>query len=230
MAILRAVGDLHGCIDNRNRLPDKPSFLEICDNITENDYVVQLGDFGFDYRCLDNVDSNRVKILLGNHENYDLAFNYQHMLGHFGLVNLGPFNFFFVRGGFSIDRNVRISHELQTGQKSWWQIEELSYKQGMECLKEYEQVKPDVVLSHDICDDVSKMIGSPDILKMFGWPSDMVTTTQSLLQNMLEIHQPKLHFFAHYHKNWEIKYKGCHFRCVGECSFVDVDENWNILI
>jgi hypothetical protein len=202
--------------------------VEICKELGKNDYSVQLGDCGFEYRDLELVDSHRNRILLGNHENMDTAFDYPHMLGHYGVATLGPFTFFYIRGGFSLDKKYRIADEKITKYKSWFREEELTYKQGLECIALYERIKPDVVLSHDCTADISAMIGSPDIMAAFGYPRSMVTSTQELLQQMADVHQPKLHIFGHYHRNWEVKYMRTHYICVAERQYVDFDESWNI--
>jgi hypothetical protein len=68
-----------------------------------------------------------------------------------------------------------------------------------------------------------------EVLLAFGYPMDLVTSSQELMQQMLDIHPPKLWVFGHYHKNWEIKYRGTHFMCIAERQYIDFDENWEIL-
>lgn len=229
MTFLRAVGDLHGCIDNRSRFNDLPSFMELCKDAGKDNYVVQLGDFGFDYTLLDKLDSNGVKIVLGNHENLDTAFNYPHILHRFGPCTLGPFNFFFVSGGFSVDKNYRIKDQQVTGFKSWWSNEELSQEEGRSCLDLYEQIKPDVVMAHDCPASISSMIGNPEILIAFGWPKDMVSSTQELLQQMVDVHSPRLFLFGHHHKEFHIRYHDTDYYCLPERKYLDFNEEWSIV-
>jgi hypothetical protein len=229
MGILRVIGDLHGCINNRTRFQDLPSYVELCEELGKDDYSVQLGDCGFNYDDLNLVDGNRHRIVLGNHENYDTAFAYPHILGHYGVASLGPFSFFHIRGGFSLDKAYRVKHERLAGQKSYWPEEELNQQQGRDAVELYEQVRPDVVFSHDCPSSISFLIGNPEFVMAFGYPRDMISSTQHLLQQMLEIHAPKMWLFGHYHKNWEIKYRGCNFICVAERQFIDFDEQWQIV-
>lgn len=229
MTILRAVGDCHGCLDHRKRLPNLPSFIEICESTPEDGYVVQVGDLGFNYKALNKLDANKVRVVLGNHECYDTAFNYTHMLGDFGLTQLGPFQFFFVRGGFSIDKMARIRDQVLFGHKSWWQEEELTHAQGLGCLQEYETIKPNVVMSHDCPASVSSMIGNPEIMKAFGWQPDLITSTQELLEQMFDIHKPKLWIHGHYHRDYKLIYKGVKFIGIAEREFVDFDTDWNVI-
>ncbi len=229
MAKLRVISDVHGCIDNRKRLPYLPSYLELCSELGPDDSSIQLGDLGFNYKAIEQLDPKQHVVCLGNHDNYDVAHLYPHMLGDYGMVGLGGFDFFFVRGGFSIDKKARVRDEVLHGQKSWWSQEELNHQEGLAALEAYETFKPDVVFSHDCPSDISNLFGNPEILIAFGWPRNMVTSSQELMQQMLEIHSPKLWVFGHYHKNWDIKYHKTHFMCIAERQYIDFDENWEII-
>ena len=230
MSILRAIGDVHGCITERFRYNDLPSYVELCKELGPNDYSIQVGDMGFVYDDITkNVDANHHKFFYGNHDNADTYYDCPNALGDYGKVDLGPFSFFFVRGAFSLDKKYRIRNEEITKVKSWWKEEELTYRQGLECLDLYERTKPAVVFSHDCPTDISFLIGNPDIVMAFGYPRSMVTATQELLQQMADVHQPKLHIFGHYHRDWEVKYKGTHYICIDERRYIDFDKDWNIV-
>ena len=56
------IGDLHGKYKR---------YHEIIREKDRHPYTIQLGDFGFDYRTLDNVDPKNHVFIGGNHENYD---------------------------------------------------------------------------------------------------------------------------------------------------------------
>ena len=94
--------------------------------IKKCDYSIQLGDLGFDYSVLNNVDSKLHKVIPGNHESYDKIFDCPHTLGDFGQRTLNGIDFFFVRGSVSIDCLPRVKHYILTGEKTWWYEEELS--------------------------------------------------------------------------------------------------------
>ena len=175
-------------------------------------YTVQLGDFGFNYDVLDNVDPSRHKVGFGNHDNYDIGFNYPHNLGEFGLRELNGMKFFFVRGGFSIDREMRIAHETKTGRKSWWENEELNPRQAGLCLSEYLSAKPDIVIAHCPPTFIGRMVGNPGILSKFGFdPSIFSTSTDVLLQNMIDGHRPSLFVAGHMHKSYDMEIDGTRF-------------------
>lgn len=195
----------------------------------KDSYVVQLGDLGFDYQHIyNNYDPNKFKVCLGNHEDYDnRPIGYD--LGDYGYTSLNNMWFFFVRGAFSIDKKQRFKYEKSTGIKCWWPQEELNHSQGLCCLEHYEAAKPDVVMSHDCPYIISKMIGNPEILRAFGFSVNMTTSSQELMQQMLEIHQPKLWLFGHYHQNVTFTYHGTRFICVGERAHIDFNEKWEII-
>jgi hypothetical protein len=98
----------------------------------------------------------------------------------------------------------------------------------MKALDEYETIKPNIILSHDINTTISSFISNPSILKMFGLKPDMVTMTQDLLEQMFEIYHPKMWIFGHYHKDFSIVYKNTRFMCIRERGYVDFFENWKI--
>ena len=181
MNTLRLIGDVHGKYD---------AYLDL---IKEADYSIQLGDLGLDYFFLSQVDYKKHKILAGNHDNYD-DMNYPHFLGDYGSHKVGNISFFFVRGGFSIDKQWRIPNI------SWWKQEELSYAQMNQCIELYTQINPNFVISHECPKEIEEKIYR-DGLK---FPS---SCTAKLLQTLWEIHQPIQWWFAHYHKSKVIRKK-----------------------
>jgi len=216
MSNLRVISDVHGKYDK---------YLDV---VADCDYSVQLGDFGFEYGCLNQLSQDRHKICLGNHENYDhRPTGYD--LGDYGIATLGSHEFFYVRGGFSLDLQSRIQHEQITGVKSWWSNEQLSVKECEDCLELYNREKPDVVMSHSCPAEISNIIGMPGFLRSFGWSEDMTTQTQHLLQFMFEDWQPKIHIFGHMHRNWEQTINGTKFICINELEYIDFNENWEIV-
>jgi hypothetical protein len=229
MSKLRVISDIHGCIDNRIRFNDLPSYIELCQELWPDDYSVQLGDMGFQYQSITNsLDPSKHVFIKGNHDDHDEK-ECPNALGRYGLCELGPFNFFYVCGGFSIDCKQRIANEILTGVKSWWKSEELTQAEGLACLELYEKVKPEVVLSHECPASISYILGNPDIMQAFGWKKDLVTSTQELMEQMIKIHKPKLWLNAHYHVDRKIKYHNTIFICQAERRFLDFDEKWNII-
>jgi predicted phosphodiesterase len=190
--------------------------------------VVQIGDLGFSYTHLyDNYNPDLFKVCLGNHDNYDNrpeGFD----LGDFGMYNHYGWEFFFIRGAFSIDIKGRLEHQLRYGKTVWWEQEQLNREQMEKCYAVYKQTKPDVVFTHTCPTHISKRIGNPEILKSFGWPEDMNTPTQVLLEELWKIHEPKIWCFGHFHKDWFYTENDTTFICIDELNFIEFNKDWEI--
>jgi predicted phosphodiesterase len=196
--MLRLIGDVHGLY---------PCYKDLIKNVP---FSIQLGDFGFQYDCLSDVDSNCHKVLGGNHDNYYLLPHIPHNLGDFGTINIAGYDIFFIRGELSVDKQYRIEGV------SWWSDEQITYVQANDCIEAYAKAKPDLVISH----------GCPEaVLKDFITNEDKLAPsfTTRLLGQLFQIHQPKRWFFGHHHINKEIKKENTIFRCIDEVSFVDLD-------
>ena len=88
----------------------------------------------------------------------------------------------------------------------------------------YAAAKPDIMLTHDcplIASD--KMFVEAGLAIGKKNARSIRTKTAMALETMLEIHQPKVHFFGHWHITKEWDYKGCHFHCIGQNEAVDFD-------
>lgn len=204
MAILRIISDIHGNIGGRTGC--------YLDKIKGADYSIQLGDFGFHYprdrfhrdkfnKYFEQFDINRHKVVLGNHDDY--TYRVPNALGDFGVHKFENFEFFYIRGSISIDKHLRRENF------SWWAEEQLTYTQGLECLKLYGEVKPNYVFSHDCPDAIALMMGYS------GKFSDMkVCNTRTLLQACFDVWQPRYWFFGHYHRAFSTTFRETYFRCL----------------
>lgn len=207
---LTLCGDVHGNI---------PAYIHL---VKDSDYSIQLGDLGFNYKpSMFNISSEFHKVVAGNHDNYTLnegVFIHQtaHFLGNFGVhvvPNIG--SFFFVRGGQSIDRDERIIGI------NWWPEEELNYFQCANASKYYEEIKPDIVVSHECPKEIIPFVST--IKRYKGRPIGE-SKTSLLLQNMIEIHRPRYWFFGHYHVSWSREIDGTQFRCLNELEIFNISE------
>ena len=188
------VGDIHGKYKRMH---------EIIREKDKHEYIVALGDVGFDYGTLFNVDPDKFKIIGGNHDHYDRIIHIPHYLGDFGYSCLNGVNFFYYRGAYSIDRQYR------TIGIDWWEQEQVTIDQFMKARELYREIKPDIVLTHDCPDEVSLKILDRNQRKyenLTGWA----------LQELFNIHQPKKWRFGHYHKSWNMNISGTDFRCLNE--------------
>lgn len=195
------IGDVHGKMEEYYKL------------IKDEECSIQIGDMGFEpaYDFLrENVDETKHRFIPGNHDNYHCL--PPHHLGHFGTYQYGEYpEIFFVRGALSIDKHYR------TQGISWWQEEELTLKQSMECIQMYGDIKPDIVLSHDCPLQVLNiMYDGKNLLR----PS----FTSRLLEELFDIYPPRLWIFGHHHKTWDTIICGTRFLCLDELRCFRMDK------
>jgi predicted phosphodiesterase len=189
------IGDVHG---KRRRYQDI---------MHSNEYTIQLGDCDFDYDHLSEFDCAKHKLIPGNHDNHESVYQLPNCLGRFGASELNGINFFFVCGADSIDKFGRNQYI------DWWPNEELSYKEMFEATQLYQQIKPDLVLSHD-CPQI--------VAQMFFGISDP-SHTRNGLQWMFELHKPRLWVFGHHHKPRSEEILGTRFICLPELATLEVE-------
>jgi len=204
--MISIIGDCHGHTD---------AYLAIAKN---SDFSIQLGDFGFlsslNKLAYSGLNPNNHKVLLGNHDDYDNAFNVPHVLGDFGTVGLDGRNIFYIRGGISIDRVYRIGEELSGSRKSYWSQEELNLDQMLDCIEMYRQVKPDIVVSHVPSATASAHIlgnKSKGVLQQFKFHEGFKENTQLLGDQLLKIYRPKIWLSGHLHASKDITLDGTRF-------------------
>ena len=188
------IGDVHGKYEH---------YHKIVRQTERHPYTLQIGDFGFKYDTLKNIDSTRHLILPGNHDNYNTCYNHPHFLGDYGYTSLNKIEFFYYRGAYSIDRQYR------TVGVDWWENEQVSIDQFMKARELYRSIKPDIVLTHDCPESINHHLlpnGATRYENMTGWA----------LTELFNIHQPKTWVFGHYHKSWNMNINGTNFRCLDE--------------
>lgn len=190
--LLRVVGDVHGKYHK---------YLGLLATF-EGDSI-QVGDFGFKKEhdwFLSNMNYDKHKIVFGNHDYYPLVYS-PHSLGDWNYWN----NIFTVRGAWSID----FVHRLEG--RDWFREEQLTYRQGDEVLEAYEKIKPKYVVTHEC----------PQKIKHDWFGYNNRTITNQLLQAMLDIHQPDLWIFGHYHKSRQDLEGNTFFKCLAELEYYD---------
>lgn len=233
---LRVIGDVHGAINT----PHPHRIFNYVELTQQAPYSVQLGDMGFNYIGLKDIDPFCHVFIPGNHDNYDdLPCT---TLGDYGICYMGPntiddgenyfgnpWGFYYVRGEWSIDILMRKEAMARGSLKCWWEEEELTARQMEDCLNYYKECKPDVVMTHTCPRSIAELIGNPGVWHWFGHREPRPSNTQHLLQYMYEAHQPKLWLFGHFHKNWIYEEGKTTFMCVNELDFVDFNENWEII-
>lgn len=208
MVHLRIISDVHGKFDKYIKLAKEAA------------YSIQIGDMGFSYDALNVLDPRNHKVIAGNHDNYScvdgkFVFQTPHFLGDFGIHNVPNIgDFFFVRGGYSIDKNFR-----RMG-INWFEKEELNYQQCNAALELYKTIKPDIVLSHECPTSIIDFVG----LKYWNRQPIKPSSTANLLQAMLDFHRPKRWIYGHHHKNFTKLIDGTTFDCRDELGYIDFEE------
>ena len=211
---MRIIGDVHG------------KFYPYLQKIKDAEYSIQLGDFGFAkswYQLVTHkVNPERHKIIPGNHDDYkglreDYLFDKK-----YGEVDFHGFKFFFVQGAWSIDWKMRIPGI------SWWEEEQLPYSVLMDAMNEYERVKPDIMITHEL-----PKIGIENIFNKPFISNGTGNRTSVVLSQMFEIHRPKIWIYGHWHESRVDNLLGCEFVCLDEIDHIDYiinnDTNWNIV-
>lgn len=192
---LTFIGDPHGKVNEYKALTEKYK-KTIC-----------VGDFGFKTQWewhKKNIDPAYHWIVPGNHD-YPPMFHEDFCLGNFKFIP--EFNLFTVRGADSIDKHLR------TEGIDWFENEELTYPEGLECLDLYEKCKPNIVVSHDCPQSV--------MTSLFGYPDK--SRTRQLLESMFEIHQPNLWVFGHHHRSKDVQILGTRFVCLAELETLTIE-------
>lgn len=212
---LALIGDLHYAPEYHKSIMKK------------YDYTIQVGDCGFKYDYLKDFDSNKHKWVGGNHDNYDIARNYPHYLGDYGLYEVpGRAPIFFVRGAWSIDHESRKQYMKRVpSEKVWWEEEELSMQDLNKAIDLYKTAKPEFVISHEAPFSVLHNVCAPGFPRRFGYPQDIIKTKTSFcLEEMLKYHKPKEWVFGHYHKSWADEVNGIKFQCldINEVKVYDI--------
>jgi hypothetical protein len=116
---------------------------------------------------------------------------------------LNRIDFFYYRGAYSIDRQYR------TIGIDWWENEQVKIEGFMEARELYRMAQPDLVITHDCPTDIASQMLRPD-QRMYE------NNTTWALQELLNIHQPKLWFFGHWHRSNTIQYGKTKFICLDE--------------
>jgi predicted phosphodiesterase len=194
------IGDVHGKYERYHRIVRRTE---------ENPHTIQLGDFGFKYDTLANVDSTKHLIIPGNHDNYDTCYNYPHFLGDYGYTSLNGIEFFYYRGAYSIDRIYR------TIGIDWWENEQVGIEGFMKARELYRMIKPKIVITHDCPENIAHQM-VPDGGRVFQ------NNTTWALQELLNIHEPDLWLFGHWHKSRTIQHGKTRFMCLNELETYNI--------
>lgn len=212
------IGDVH------NKYSE---YLKIAKN---TEYSIQLGDFGTrdEYNKLNysGLDPGKHKIIPGNHDNYDTCPHSPYVLMDYGPATINKLDFFYIRGGLSIDRVYSIGEELSGSPKKYWSQEELNLDEMLDCMDLYRDMKPDVVASHvppGIFTDFMTAKNN-SILQRYKFHHGYQENTMRLGNRLLKIHKPKLWICGHMHANVKKDIDGTIFICLKELGTFNYEQ------
>jgi predicted phosphodiesterase len=189
------IGDVHGKFRR---------YHEIIREKDRHPYTIQLGDLGFTYSSLYNVDPKYHLFIGGNHDNYEKVDSVPNYLGDYGYtINFNGIDFFHYRGAYSIDKQYR------TIGIDWWENEQVNIETFMKARELYRDIKPDIILTHDCPQDIALQMLEPH-------QRVYENITSWALQELYNIHQPKLWFFGHWHRSVKIQHGNTQFICLNE--------------
>jgi predicted phosphodiesterase len=208
MPNLTFIGDVHDKIDE---------YLEI---IKDEPYSIQLGDMGFNYSELYNIDTKHHRFVPGNHEKYPVLNKWMQEPNSFpihGLFKMNGVEIFAFRGAFTIDQDRRVEGI------DWFRDEELAQEELDKTVRDIVDIKPQIIVSHDcptrICNILLRdKIG--DIAKYA--PTYIPSRTQHAMQLAFELVsiKPKYWIFGHHHSWFKKVIEDTQFVCVPElCKY-----------
>lgn len=209
-------GDVHGHIQS------------YVNRVSPFEYSIQVGDMGFNYSGLNVLNPKKHVFIGGNHDNYYDYYNQPHALGDYGTYTIGGATFFYIRGAHSIDAAYRIQYEMDTGIKTHWSEEILPKTAFDLAIQQYAVTKPEIMITHTAPNKTARMMGdlrSIQTLQRYGHDASTYREpTQDALQVCLDIHQPKLWFFGHFHRSldFQMYQYNTRFVCVNELELANL--------
>jgi len=216
MTKVRFIGDVHGKFEPYKKL------------IKDVEHSRQVGDFGVGFFRWDYHEAKKIastnppydaimkgdhKFIRGNHDNPHVCQQQSYWIPDGTIEVINGTKIMYVGGGISIDRDWR------TEGYDYWADEELSYHKLQEIITLYEVEKPDVMVSHEIPEEMAKVIEVLSGRRKL----DIDSRTRQAFDGMLYLHQPKLWIHGHWHYSYSHEYKGTMFRGLGELEFIDID-------
>lgn len=204
MTTISFIDDVHG------RYGEYLSLVRDCE------YSLQLGDFGFHYEKVEEVDTQRHRFIPGNHDHYEQIARRKldgwsfPVENDYGILNLAGTDIMYVRGGYSIDKMRR------TPGFDWFPDEEISTPDLQSMIKELSKQTAKVVASHECPAFAAEELfyANPALLMMFGkyHPSRTAQALEALFEKMTD--KPELWIFGHHHVPFDQNIQGTRFVCL----------------
>lgn len=207
---MRFISDIHGNWDQYAKI------IKGCDE------SIQVGDFGFGFidknpnkqkRIEDKLFKAMVggfhRFIRGNHDSPSICKESPFYINDGTLIG----NEMYIGGAWSID------HAYRKEGVSWWADEELSYDELSDMVEIYEKVKPKIMVTHEVPEQIGKHLFAD--LHIDRYPS----RTRSAFDIMFQIHKPELWVFGHWHTNKDVNILGTRFICMQELGYIDIPDD-----
>lgn len=208
--MIRFIGDIHGHWKGYSK------------RIKDVDTSIQVGDFGIGFYKpytdkliggnppLDDMKKGDHRFIRGNHDNPHHCIQNSHWIPDGTLVHD---KIFCIGGGLSIDKHLR------TENYTWWPEEELTQLQFDSILEDYRELKPEVIVAHEMPESVvDTILGKWNMTKQ-----DYPSITRQFLDILIEEHKPSLFVHGHWHRNHHTVLNGLEYIGLGELSTIDLD-------
>jgi len=174
-------------------------YLKLIDGVESS---VQVGDFGAGFVPLPELGDQH-RFIRGNHDSPEIC------RSHPGWIRDGAYDgeCLYIGGAWSIDQQRR------TAGINWWPDEELTILEFENIILSAERLCPQTIISHDC---PSNVVG-----QLFGL-RPIQTRTQQALDVVLDVCEPKLWIFGHWHQDVDMMINGTRFICLDELSYIDI--------
>lgn len=203
---MRFIGDVHGKFNG---------YLALIEGV---DKSIQVGDMGIGFGIHFPKVSMDHRFIRGNHDNPNSCTKISNWIKDGTMLN----NIFCLGGAWSIDFEYRQNYEMSTGRKIWWANEECSVPKLQKIIDFYEEVKPEIVATHDC-----PTIMAHEIKSQHEWDK---SKTRQALDRMFEIHKPDMWVFGHHHINMVRDIKGTRFVALDELSYIDIEVGGSLIM
>ena len=211
---MRYIGDVHGKYRRYKRI------------IRSAPASIQVGDLGVGFYKLQGprvgeitgnpphylMVRHNAEFIRGNHDNPHVCKNHSQCIpdGHYRPET----KTMFIGGMFSIDRAQRKKDW------TWWEDEELSYKELKDMIERYQNLRPEVMVTHGCPASVAREVLRPRMTSMYSTYD--ASRTEMALEQMWQAHSPKLWIFGHHHTPFDHVLNGTRFICLAELEYIDI--------
>jgi hypothetical protein len=202
------IGDVHGQFLN---------YLALIEGVGSPTF--QVGDMGVGFGTPLPAIAPEHRFIRGNHDDPALCEFHANHAGKFGYDP--AYKLFWMGGAYSIDWMWRQYYERSTGIKVWWDDEQLSWEDLKAAKKLYLETTPEIVATHE-CPSSVRNILLNQLMIGFRPEKEVPSRTADVLQEMFELHKPRIWVFGHYHITKTFEHAGTEFTCLNELETLQI--------